>query len=118
MYVDQNGNMPTWAKWLVGGLVLAGVVAAAVLTGGASIAFGAAIGSGVGAILGVASGITLDENGWSFDSEKAANGFMLGTITGAISGAVSGGLSKGFTFAGHFVEKGSYVIRGIKAGVD
>ena len=34
MYVDQNGNMPTWAKWLVGGLVLAGVVAAAVLTGG------------------------------------------------------------------------------------
>ncbi len=117
-YVDENGNMPTWAKWLVGGLVLAGAVAATVLTGGASIAVGAAIGSGVGAILGIASGITLDENGWSFDSEKAANGFMLGSITGAISGAVSGGISNGFTFAGHAFEKGSYVIRGIKAGVD
>ncbi len=117
-YVDENGNMPTWAKWLVGGLVFAGTLVAAVLTGGASIAVGAAIGSGVGAILGIASGITLDENGWSFDSEKAANGFMLGSITGAISGAVSGGISEGFTFAGHIVEKGSYVIRGIKTGVD
>ncbi len=120
MYVDQNGNMPTWAKWLVGGLVLAGVAAAAVLTGGlaATIAGSALTGAIVNGTLGVASGIKLDENGWSFDGEKAANGFMLGTITGAISGAVSGGLSKGFTFAGHFVEKGSYIIRGIKAGVD
>lgn len=120
MYVDENGNMPIWAKVLVDSLVIVGAVAAAVLTGelAATIAGSALTGAIVNGTLGVASGITLDENGWSFDGEKAANGFMLGTITGAISGAVSGGLSKGFTFAGHFVKKGSYIIRGIKAGVD
>lgn len=118
MLFDESGNMPSWAKWLVGGLVIAGAALATVLTGGAAVAVGALAGSIVSGALGVASGITLDENGWSFDADKAATGFMCGTITGAISGAVSGGISDGFTFAGHAFEKGSYVIRGIKAGVD
>ncbi len=118
MYSDGSGNMPQWAKWLVGGLVIAGALAATILTGGAAIATGALVGSVISGLLGVASGTTFDENGWSFDVDKAATGFMFGTITGAISGAVSGGLSKGISIGGKSFGAGNYVVRGIKSGVD
>lgn len=60
--------MPIWAKVLVGSLVIVGVAVAAVLTGGLAetIAGSALAGAIVNGALGVASGITLDENGWTF----------------------------------------------------
>lgn len=36
MFADQSGFMPKWAKWVVGGLAIAGLVAATVLTLGAA----------------------------------------------------------------------------------
>ncbi|MDE6047747.1 MAG: hypothetical protein K2F56_03865, partial [Anaeroplasmataceae bacterium] len=119
-YVDPDGHMPWWAALLIGGSIIVGLAVASVFTAGTvgAIVSGALAGSIINGALGFASGITLDENGWSFDWDKAATGFMCGTITGAISGAVSAGISNGFSFAGHAFEKGSYAIRGIKAGVD
>ncbi len=56
MYFDPNGNMPNWLKVLIG----VTVIGLAFATAGAAVGVGALIGAG----LGVASGITLDENEW------------------------------------------------------
>ena len=109
---DPDGHMPRWAKYLIGVVVSVGIIAVTAVAGGAALAAGAAIGAAVGAGLGVLSGVTFDENGKAiFDKDKAASGFMFGSITGAISGLVG-------THFGNLYGTGSMLTRGIKAGVD
>ncbi|MDL2251215.1 Rhs family protein, partial [Lachnospiraceae bacterium OttesenSCG-928-J05] len=75
-------------KVAVGGLIIAGLGVATVLTGGAAAAIagaaltGALVGGGTGAVIG---GISSAANGDGF-LKGAADGFMWGTIGGAISG--------------------------------
>jgi len=88
MYSDITGYAPEWLKWTIGGIVIAGCLAAVILSGGSAIAFGAFAGSMVGGITGLVNGISLDEDGFHFDSDKASTGFMLGSIVGAISGSI------------------------------
>ena len=110
MYSDITGYFPQWLKWTVGAGIIVGLGVIALTIGG-PIVIGALIGALVGAGVGFISGVSLDENGVSFDWDMAATGFMLGSITGAISGAVGakfGLLSKSMTFAQ----------RSIMAGVD
>ena len=60
----------------------------------------------------VAGGVSLNENGISWNWDNASTGFMLGSITGAISGGFNAGLG----VAGLSAE--SYLTRGIMAGTD
>lgn len=110
MYLDPSGNMPQWLKWTIGFGIILGLGIAALTIGGAVI-IGASIGAIVGGSVGIIGGISFDENGFHFDSDKASTGFMFGTITGAVSGALGakiGGISKIGTFAQ----------RSIMAGID
>lgn len=110
MYSDPSGNMPQWLKWTIGFGIILGLGIAALTIGGAVI-IGASIGAIVGGSVGIIGGISFDENGFHFDSDKASTGFMFGTITGAVSGALGakiGGISKIGTFAQ----------RSIMAGID
>ena len=77
-------------KVVAGGVILGGLAAATVLTGGAAAVIaggalsGALIGGGTGAVLG---GISSAANGEGFIS-GVADGFLWGTIGGAVSGGV------------------------------
>ena len=77
-------------KVVAGGVILGGLAAATVLTGGAAAVIaggalsGALIGGGTGAVLG---GISSAASGEGFIS-GAADGFLWGTIGGAVSGGV------------------------------
>jgi len=110
MYLDSDGNFPQWLKWTIGGVIIIGLGVAALTIGGAVI-IGASIGAIVGAGVGLMSGIKLDENGLTFDWDRAATGFMFGSITGAISGAF-GAKINGISNLGTFAQ------RSIMAGID
>lgn len=77
-------------KVVAGGLIIGGLAAATVLTGGAAAVIaggalsGALIGGGTGAVLG---GISSAASGEGF-IKGAADGFLWGTIGGAVSGGV------------------------------
>jgi len=101
--VDPSGNLPQWAKWLIGGIVIAGLAIATIATGGAAggvagfILAGALKGAVVGAVSGALidgtiSGVTSainEENFWTGFAEGAAHGFMSGAVIGGITGAIS-----------------------------
>ena len=105
-YVDPSGHMPDWAKWLIGGLVIAGLAIATIATGGAAggvagfILAGALKGAILGAVSGalvsgVISGISSTMTGdgfWDGFTTGAASGFMSGAIIGGITGAISSGV--------------------------
>ena len=88
-----------WGKVAVGGLVIAGLGVATVLTGGAAAGLtgaivsgafsGAVVGAGGGAIMG---GISSKLNGGSF-AEGASDGFMWGAIGGGLTGGAGGVIS-------------------------
>ena len=102
-YVDPSGHMPNWIKWLIGGLVIAGLTIATIATGGAAggvagfILAGALKGAVLGAVSGalvsgVISGISSTMTGdgfWDGFTTGAASGFMSGAILGGITGAIS-----------------------------
>ncbi len=112
MYIDGDGTIPEWLKWTIGGIVIAGALVSVILTGGASVIdIGAFIGSMVGGGVGLISGISLDENGFHFDSNKASTGFMFGAITGVISGAIGAKI-------GAISKLGIFAQRSIMAGID
>ena len=103
MCVDPTGHMPEWLKWLIGGVVIAGLAIATIATGGAAggvagfILAGALKGAAIGAVSGalvsgVIGGISSSINGdgfWSGFASGAASGFMSGAIIGGITGAIS-----------------------------
>ena len=106
--IDEDGNMPKWLKWLIGGLIIITAVALTVITAGgfagasaaiagalgigstvsgaagffAGVAVGAFVAGGIGMLSGGFSSLI---NGGSF-WDGAADGFMWGTIGGALSG--------------------------------
>ncbi len=108
--IDDNGDIPNWLKWLIGGLIIATAAILTVVTAGGFAAAGAAIigvftgataagaagffagvtvGAAVGGLIGAfSSGFTSLINGGSF-WDGAADGFMWGAISGAISGGFS-----------------------------
>lgn len=110
MFADPEGYMPEWLKWTIGGLVLVGSIALTIATGGAAALATPAL---AGAILGLASGIELKEDGLSWNHEKAANGFMLGAIFGAVSGGFGTLLS-----SGAHIASSSLLYKSIMSGVD
>lgn len=95
--------MPDWAKWLIGGLVIAGLTIATIATGGAAggvagfILAGALKGAVLGAVsgalvLGVIEGVSSTITGvgfWDGFATGAASGFMYGAIVGGITGAIT-----------------------------
>ncbi|MBQ8433830.1 MAG: RHS repeat-associated core domain-containing protein, partial [Clostridia bacterium] len=105
MGVDPEGHMPQWAKWLIGGLVIAGLAIATVATGGAAGGVagfilaealkGAVVGAVSGALTnGIVEGIEsakTEEGFWSGFFDGAADGFMSGSIIGGITGAINAG---------------------------
>lgn len=110
MYSDISGYMPEWLKWTIGGAAIVGCLVAMVATGGAAIAVGAFYGSFAGGAVGLINGVSFDEDGVHFDSDKASTGFMFGSIVGAISGLTGAqvGASK----------LGIYAQRSIMAGLN
>ena len=105
MFADPSGHfaMPNWLKWLIGGVVIAGLGIATVFTGGAAgvilgaAFYGAVTGSVGGAIVGgviggVASAIS-GEGFWSGFANGAADGFMSGAIMGGMTGALTAGIN-------------------------
>ena len=104
MFVDPDGNMPNWLKWVIGGVVIVGLVIASVATGGAAAGVagfivagalkGAIIGAVSGALIsgtigGITSALSEEGNFWSGFADGAADGFMSGAIVGGITGAIS-----------------------------
>jgi len=106
MYADPTGNLPQWAMWLIGGVVIAGLAIATIATGGAAGGVAGFILAGAlkGAIVGAVSGALLNgtisgissaidgEGFWSGFFDGAAHGFMSGAVIGGITGAISSGV--------------------------
>ena len=63
MYVDPDGHMPKWAQWVVGGLAVAGLVVAIVLTCGVAGAGAVAVGTSMLAGDIVSAGINAVKTG-------------------------------------------------------
>ena len=105
MFADPSGHfaMPNWLKWLIGGVVIAGLGIATVFTGGAAgvilgaAFYGAVTGSVGGAIVGgVIGGVASAISGEGFLSgfaNGAADGFMSGAIMGGMTGALTAGIN-------------------------
>ena len=107
MYSDITGNMPQLMKWAIGAVIIVGL-AALTLTVGGAILSGALVGAFFGAGTGLISGISFDENGFSMDWDRAATGFMIGSIVGAISGSF-GAQVKTLANLGTFAQRGIMV---------
>lgn len=119
-YADPSGNLPQWAMWLIGGVVIAGLAIATIATGGtaegvagfivAGAFKGAIIGAVSGALVnGTISGISsaIDGDGfWSGFADGAAHGFMSGAVIGGITGAISSGLQ--VAKAASYWDKGTF----------
>lgn len=102
MYIDPEGSMPKWAKWVVGGLAIAGLVVATVLTFGAAGAGAAVVGAAM-----LTGGIVSDtmnlhnqlHDGDKFDFTELAISILSGMTYGAVvastgrAGAVFGKLA-------------------------
>ncbi len=105
MLVDDNGNKPKWWQWLLFGIGVALVVAAAVVLTVASagaatgligaIAVGAAkgalIGAAVGSVVGVAGGAIYSAATGADMGNSILSGFLMGFGIGAVVGAIIGG---------------------------
>ena len=103
---DPDGTMPNWMKWVIGGVVIVGLIVATFFTGGASAGVAGFIVAGAlkGAVIGAVSGALVSGtirgissaiagNGfWDGFADGAADGFMSGAIIGAITGAISSSL--------------------------
>ena len=98
---DPSGHMPEWAKWLIGGLVIAGLAIATIATGGAAGGVAGFIWAGAlkGAIIGAVSGAVVSGTIGGISSAIAGNGFWSGFATGAADGFMSGAIVGGITGA-------------------
>ena len=119
-FVDPEGHLPNWAKWLIGGAVIVGLGIATLMTGGAAAGVAGFIVSGAfkGALVGAASGslisgtingIVSAQSGnsfWSGFANGAADGFMSGAIVGAVSGALTNSIK--VANSARYWDKGTY----------
>ncbi|HHU80748.1 MAG TPA: ParB N-terminal domain-containing protein, partial [Acholeplasmataceae bacterium] len=125
MFVDPSGCLPIWAKWVIGGVIIVGAAALTVVTAGGFAAAGTAVlsvftatmaptaasavfaGAFVGSLAIGTAGMIIagssSEDGWSWD--KAADGFMWGSIAGAVIGGTWGGTHYALQNAGKMAIK-------------
>lgn len=106
---DENGNLPTWAKWLLGGALIAASVAITIATSGLGGAIAASIGGGFlgnivgGAIAGAMVGVStsaltnigtqiIQKDIGEIDRKEVAYSALIGGAAGAISGGIFGGI--------------------------
>ncbi|MBQ9449245.1 MAG: hypothetical protein IJU60_05165 [Acholeplasmatales bacterium] len=114
MYVDPSGEMPTWLKFTIGGIVIVASIIAIPFTGGGSSVFvPVALGATAGGAAGMFSGFSFNDSGFNYDIDKASTGFMFGSIFGAVSGMSGATLSM---TTGLTAE--SMIYRGVMVGVD
>ena len=111
MMIDDKGNMPKWAKWLIGGALVVGAIALTVATAGlggglatalgggvlGNVASGVIIGAGVGAVSGALTnaGKQIISNG--FDNFNWAE-VGKSALSGGIAGGIAGGLFSGIKY--------------------
>ena len=80
MYVDENGNMPKWAQWLIGGSLIVGAIS------------WAAVGTITGALM--SAGNQIIANGFeNFDWLEVGKGALAVGIAGGIFGGIQHVLS-------------------------
>ena len=109
--IDEEGNLPIWANWLIGCSLIVAACALTVFTAGlggaiagamgggfiASVAGGAIAGAAVGSVSGalISAGTQTIQNGF-----ENINGFevLKSAGTGALAGFVAGGIFGGINF--------------------
>lgn len=107
MYADPSGHMPEWLKWVVGGLAIAGLIAATVLTFG--VAGPGAIAIGASMLTGglVSAGINIADqlhDGGKFNWTELAISTLSGTAYGLVVSLTGG--TGGWAIAGKFTVAG------------
>ena len=93
MGIDPDGGMPTWAKWLLGGLAIVGLVVATVLTCGAAGAGAASVGAAMlagGLISAGVNAVDQLHDGGEFDWAELAIATLAGTAYGFVVGLTGG----------------------------
>lgn len=118
MNYDPDGHLPTWLKWLAGGLAVVGVALAVagvcVMTCGVgalagtlagAVIFGAAKGAVIGAAIGVVAGAVVGGATTNWSLEGVLVGAGIGVGAGAIIGAIIGGASG----AGSYFANSKYI---------
>ena len=121
---DEEGNMPNWLKWLLGGLAFIGAVALTVLSGGSLTPV--FVGMGISIIGGgLLQGTITALNGGSF-WQGFANGAADGALWGGIFALASAGIgairfTKGFRVVGlneydDIIKTGKFASNGFSEG--
>ena len=110
MIVDEDGKLPQWANWVIGGACIAGAIALTVCTAGLGTLIAGAIGSGIvasiaggavaGAVVGAVSGTlinvgtqTISVGFENIDGMSVLKSAGVGAISGAIAGGIFGGIN-------------------------
>ena len=107
MMIDDKGNMPKWAKWLIGGALVVGAIALTVATAGLSGGLATALGGGV--LGNVASGVIVGAGVGALTNagkQIISNGFDnfnwaevgKSALSGGIAGGIAGGLFSGIKY--------------------
>lgn len=108
-YADSSGHMPEWAKWLIGGLAITGLVAATILTFGAAGTAAGVIGAAMltgGVVSGAINAIDQLHDGGTFNWTELAIATLSGTAYGAVVGATGGAWTWG-AFGGKVLIAGA-----------
>ncbi len=98
--IDENGDIPKWLKWLLGGLIIVATIVISVATGGAAagtilagihaLATNIATLSLVASVSGfITNGIQFENGNFTFNFDKATDGFMWGVVSGVVLGVAS-----------------------------
>jgi RHS repeat-associated protein len=90
MRADPDGK--DWWEWVLGFVIIGGLIVASVLTGGmaAVVIGGALLGASIGGFFGaISNGANIKDGKLTWDWESASQGFLSGVVGGAVLGAVS-----------------------------
>lgn len=109
---EAEEGMPWW-QWLIGGLIIAALAIATIVTGGASAGVAGFIVAGAfkGAVAGAISGALISGTIGGISSALSGDGFFSGFIDGAASGFMFGAIMGGITGA---IGSGIRVIKAAK----
>jgi RHS repeat-associated protein len=93
--IDENGNWPKWAKWVIIGIAIAAVILIAVV---APVAAPVLIGAGIGMLSSAATSVAgqLLTTG-KIDPEQLILDIAIGTVLGAFGGSAIGPIGMMFT---------------------
>ena len=107
---DDNSNLPTWAKWAIGGYLIVASITISIATAGLGSAFGIALGGSLiadiaggaiaGALMGTITsaitsmGVQIIKNDIDgIDWKEVGRSALIGGISGAIAGGIFGGVN-------------------------